>query len=332
MQRDHYNVTTIAPGSLVIYYYSVLNAVRTLPLLEFLELIIGGSYAPDLQLQSLRNLQSIKIYAPTNDYFMNIIEPLSLLIANSPNLHTLHLRPGNLAGILTQARQRNTSPFPPPNVPDATQLHDIGIWYGGKLASGGDMGDIEDDRYRETQCDLAANRFYNLCLVGKHTNSLEKLVVEAEYEGGWCLGDQALAVISLCKKLKILEGCLVSQALHNAVKSLIDVTTQLPRIEKLIVHPADLEDDRWIICSYPSGSGRGHFETVTTRLSKCIREYEVTESSEPVPLILVGSRKFMMTPSEGAGSADGISATLVSLTTVMSLTAVMSLTTAITER
>lgn len=47
----------------------------------------------------------------------------------------------------------------------------------------------------------------------------------------------------------------------------------------------------------------GHFEDVRTRLSKCIRKYEVTGSFEPVPLILVESSKFIMTPSEGAGGA-----------------------------
>lgn len=47
----------------------------------------------------------------------------------------------------------------------------------------------------------------------------------------------------------------------------------------------------------------GHIEDVRTRLSKYIQKYEVTESFEPVPLILVESSKFMMTPSEGAGGA-----------------------------
>ena len=73
-------------------------------------------------------------------------------------------------------------------------------------------------------------------------------------------------------------------------------------MEKLTVHSADLEEFRWYICGYPA---IGHFEDVRTQLSKCIRKYEVTESSEPVPLILVESRKFMMTPSEGAGGAGG---------------------------
>ena len=70
-----------------------MNAVKTLPLLESLELIVESFNMADLQLQSLRNLQSIKISSPNNDPFVKIIEPLSLLIANSPNLHTLDVGP-----------------------------------------------------------------------------------------------------------------------------------------------------------------------------------------------------------------------------------------------
>ena len=73
-------------------------------------------------------------------------------------------------------------------------------------------------------------------------------------------------------------------------------------MEKLIVHPADLEEFRWYICANPMMS---HFQDVRTQLSRCITEYEAAESSEPVPLILVDSRKFMMEPSDGAGSAGG---------------------------
>jgi len=49
----------------------------------------------------------------------------------------------------------------------------------------------------------------------------------------------------------------------------------------------------------------GHFQYVRKELSRCIREYEITESSKPVPLILINSRKFMMASSEGAGSVGG---------------------------
>ena len=71
-------------------------------------------------------------------------------------------------------------------------------------------------------------------------------------------------------------------------------------MEKLIVHPADLEEFRWYICANPMMS---HFQDVRTQLSRCIRAYEATESSKPAPLILIDSMKFMMEPSEGAGSA-----------------------------
>ena len=62
------------------------------------------------------------------------------------------------------------------------------------------------DLRTQERSDLA-NHFYDLCL-GKHTSSLEELIVTPAYEGGWCLVDKALVVISLCKKLKILEGSL----------------------------------------------------------------------------------------------------------------------------
>ena len=71
-------------------------------------------------------------------------------------------------------------------------------------------------------------------------------------------------------------------------------------MEKLIVHPADLEEFRWYICANPMMS---HFQDVRTQLSRCITEYEAAESSKPVPLILVDSRKFVMEPSAGAESA-----------------------------
>lgn len=74
-------------------------------------------------------------------------------------------------------------------------------------------------------------------------------------------------------------------------------------MEKLTVHSADLEAFR---SSARSSFARAdHFHNVKTQLSKCIREYEVAEYIKPVPLILVDSRKFMMMPSEGAGSAGG---------------------------
>ena len=73
-------------------------------------------------------------------------------------------------------------------------------------------------------------------------------------------------------------------------------------MEKLIVHPAELEEFRWYICANPMMS---HFQDVRTQLSRYIRAYEATESSKPAPLILVDSRKFMMEPSEGGGNAGG---------------------------
>ncbi|EDQ99703.1 uncharacterized protein LACBIDRAFT_316191 [Laccaria bicolor S238N-H82] len=334
---------------------AVMNAVKTLPLLESLELIIESSDAADLQLQCLRNLQSIKISVRRNDYFMKIIEPLSLLVAKSPNLHTLHLGPTHRPAASLHHLLMNCPPnlvlplkhlglqgfslkldsITIPHLHRLTSLtlhhytefdpdlHPDGIWAMLKTTdvrlNGIDVTRVSTtlldyissysglkklclarmDIETHEQSELAANQFYNLCL-GKHTSSLEELIVTADDEGGWCLGDQALAVISLCKKLKILEGSLVSAALYKRVKSLIGVTTQLPRMEKLIVHPADVE-------VFPSYVGdyqwMNHFEHVEELLSDCIREYEVTESSEPVPLILVGSRKFMMTPSERARSA-----------------------------
>ncbi|EDR09825.1 uncharacterized protein LACBIDRAFT_318023 [Laccaria bicolor S238N-H82] len=356
---------------------AVMNAVRTLPLLESLELIIEGFNGPDLQLQSLRNLQSIKISARSNDYFMKIIEPLSLLIANSPNLHTLHLRPmyssqaslhrllGNCPPNLVLPLQhlslqgfslkldRITLPhlhrltsltlhncLTTESGPDGAHVsmaktsHRHDIWVVLKTTdvrlNGIDVNHVSTTLLdyissysglkklrlayinfgTKERSDLAANQFYNLCL-GKHTSSIEELIIRPKYEGGWCFGDQALILISLCKKLKILEGSLVSAALDDAAKSLIDATTQLPHMEKLTVHPAHLEDfrmtcDYWSDESLPETSpSRSHLKDVMTRLSRCIREYGVTESSEPVPLILVGSRKFMMTPSEAAGCAGG---------------------------
>ena len=49
--------------------------------------------------------------------------------------------------------------------------------------------------------------------------ALLELIVRAGYEGGWCFGDQGLVVISLCKKLKILEGSFISTALDDAIVS-----------------------------------------------------------------------------------------------------------------
>ncbi|EDQ99702.1 uncharacterized protein LACBIDRAFT_295928 [Laccaria bicolor S238N-H82] len=345
---------------------AVMNAVKTLPLLESLELIVGSSNTADLQLQSLRNLQSLMISAPNNDYFMNIIEPISLLVAKSPNLHTLHVGPtygpaASLHQLLRHCRPNLVLPLKHLGLQGVSvKLDSITLPHFRRLTSltlhhyttsesdsdracvdkaessrpdeiwamlkttdvrltGIDVNQIPTslldyissysglkklrlariDFETQEQSDLAAIQFYNTCL-DKHTSSLEELVVKAEYEGGWCLGDEALVVISLCKKLKILEGCLVSAALADAVKSLIDLTTQLPRMEKLTVHPADLEAFRSYMCGYLS---MAHSEDVTTRLSKCIGEYEVNEFSNPVPLILVDSKKFMMTPSEGAGGA-----------------------------
>ena len=260
-----------------------MNAVKTLPLLDSLELIVGNVNTADLQLQSLRHLQSIKISAFNSDFFKNIIEPLSLLIAKSPNLHTLHVGPtyGPVASLhrllkncpsnlvlplkdlglqgvslelesitlphlhrLTSLTLHDykTSESNPDGVyvDKAERLHPDAIWAMLKTTDVR-LNDIDVNQISTTlldyissysglkklrlalinletqkQSDLAANQFYDLCL-GKHTSSLEELIVVPEYEGRWCLGDQALVVISLCKKLRILEGSLVSAALDDAV-------------------------------------------------------------------------------------------------------------------
>ena len=46
-----------------------------------------------------------------------------------------------------------------------------------------------------------------------------------------------------------------------------------------------------------------HLQYVRTQLSRYIREYEATESSKPVPLIFINSKKFIMAPSDGAERA-----------------------------
>ena len=262
-----------------------MNAVKTLPLLESLELIVGHFNTADLQLQSLRHLQSIKISAPNNDYAMTIIEPLSLLIAKSPNLHTLHMGPMYGPAASFHHLLRNC----PPNLvlplkhlglqgvslkldsitlPHLHRLTSLALHNYKTLESNPDGAYVDKvesshpdeiwailkttnvhlididvnqistalldyissysglkklclariDLETREQSDLAANQFYNFCL-GKHTSSLEELIIIPIYEGGWCLGDQALVVISLCKKLKILEGSLTSAALDDAVVS-----------------------------------------------------------------------------------------------------------------
>jgi len=94
--------------------------------------------------------------------------------------------------------------------------------------------------------------------------------------------------------LKLLEGSLVSgsfkEPADDAVKSLIDLTTQLPRLKKLIIHPSNLECFRWARCGNPMIS---HFQWVKSQLSRCINKYEATGSFEPVPLIVVDERKFV---------------------------------------
>ncbi|EDQ99656.1 uncharacterized protein LACBIDRAFT_316166 [Laccaria bicolor S238N-H82] len=277
---------------------AVINAAKTLPLLESLELIVEKTFdMADLRLESLRNLQIIKISSPNNDSFVKTIEPLSLLIVNSPNLHTLHLGPTYSSKASLHRLLRNC----PPSL--VLPLKHLGLQgFSLKLDRLKKLRLAPTNFETQEESDPAANQFYNLCL-GKHTSTLEELIVIAEYEGGWCFGDQALVVISQCKKLKILEGSLVSGALDDAVKSLVDVTTQLPRIEKLTVHPADLKRDfRWNVWANPMMS---HVQHVTTQLLGCIREYEATESSKPVPSIFVDSREFTLAPSEGAGSAGG---------------------------
>jgi len=64
------------------------------------------------------------------------------------------------------------------------------------------------------ESDLAANCFYG-CSLGKHVSSLEELSVRPPFEGGWCFGDRALVVISQCRKLKLLEGSLVSESIEE---------------------------------------------------------------------------------------------------------------------
>ena len=203
---------------------------------------------------------------------MTIIEPLSLLIAKSPNLHTLHVGrtygpavsfhhllkdcPPNLVlplehlGLQSVSLKLDSITLPHLHRLRSLVLHNYktsesnphGIWAILKTTNVY-LNDIDVNHFSITlldyissysglkklrlarigletreQSDLAANKFYNLCL-GKHTSFLEELIIIPIYEGGWCLGDQALVVISLCKKLRILEGSLVSAALDDAVVS-----------------------------------------------------------------------------------------------------------------
>lgn len=67
-----------------------MDAIKTLPSLKSIELVLED-VTSGLQLDSLRNLESIKIFGHNHYCFRNIMGPLTLLIASSPNLHTIHV-------------------------------------------------------------------------------------------------------------------------------------------------------------------------------------------------------------------------------------------------
>ena len=79
---------------------------------------------------------------------------------------------------------------------------------------------------------------------------------------------------------------------------MIDLTTQLPQLKKLIINSSNLECLRWARCGNPAMS---HFQWVKTQLSRRINEYEASGSFEPVPLVIVDSRKFVTLPSASTG-------------------------------
>ncbi|EDQ99658.1 uncharacterized protein LACBIDRAFT_334796 [Laccaria bicolor S238N-H82] len=352
---------------------AVVDAMKTLPSLKSLELVLEDVVA-GLQLDSLRNLESIKIFGPSHYCFRDIMEPLTLLIANSPNLHTIHVGPTYSYGDGPATTLHRLVKFCPsdrvlplkdlglrslfvkldnitvPHLRHLTSLtllnvrtaksdsdalsidngeisHPDEIWVTLKAINVHlNETDVDDScaafldyissysglkRLRlapnnfsaREDSDLAANCFYGSSL-GRHVNSLEELSVRPPFEGEWCFGDRALLVISQCRKLKLLEGSLVSgsfkEPADDAVKSLIDLTTQVPRLKKLIINPSNLECFRWARCGNPAMS---HFQWVNTQVSRCINEYEASESFEPVPLIVADSRKFVTVtlPSASTG-------------------------------
>ena len=255
-----------------------MDAIKTLPSLKFIELVIEDATS-GLQLDSLRNLESIKIFGDSHYCFGNIMEPLALLIANSPNLHTIHVGPTYSYGdglattlhhlvkrcpsdrvlplkdlglrslfvkldnttlrhlqhltSLTLLNVRVESDSNALSIDNGEISHPNEIWATLK-AINVHLNEIDADdgcaafldyissysglkRLRlapnnfsnPEDSDLAAHCFYGSSL-GKHVSSLEELRVRPPFEGGWCFGDRALAVISQCRKLKLLEGSLVS--------------------------------------------------------------------------------------------------------------------------
>jgi hypothetical protein len=256
-----------------------VDAIKTLPSLKSLELVLED-VTSGLELDSLRNLESIKIFGPNNYCFSNIMEPLKLLIANSPNLHTVHVGPAYSYGDGPATTLHHLVKHCPSDrvlplkdlglrslfvkldnitLPHLQHLTSLTLLNVRTVKIGSDALSIDDGEISHPdaiwatlkainvhlneidvndgcaafldyissysglkklrlapnnfstleESDLAATCFYG-CSLGKHVSSLEELSVSAPFEGGWCFGDRALVVISQCRKLKLLEGSLVS--------------------------------------------------------------------------------------------------------------------------
>ncbi|KAF8968535.1 hypothetical protein BDZ97DRAFT_1755206 [Flammula alnicola] len=116
-----------------------------------------------------------------------------------------------------------------------------------------------------TKSDKCATRFFGTPLT-KHVRTLEKLNINAEFEGLWCFGDHNMAVIMQCHALRVLGIRIFGEGLQNkksptgaeeenAVVLLIDnVSCYLPFLEHLTISPSTPEMFRGDWCGTSSAA------------------------------------------------------------------------------
>ncbi|KIM44338.1 hypothetical protein M413DRAFT_25759 [Hebeloma cylindrosporum] len=116
-----------------------------------------------------------------------------------------------------------------------------------QLSPGGfDEGDSSDSM---------ASQFFSTPFIN-HVQSLEHLSISALYEGSWCFGPWNQTIISRYTNLKTLAMAIVSRDVDGEGNmiglSLDTLSNSMPKLERLIILTADLEDFRNIICAKPS--------------------------------------------------------------------------------
>ncbi|KJA16624.1 hypothetical protein HYPSUDRAFT_47244 [Hypholoma sublateritium FD-334 SS-4] len=151
--------------------------------------------------------------------------------------------------------------------------------------------------------DAMASEFFAASLAN-HKASLQELAIKALFEGAWCLSAGNLSVISACQSVKTLKLSIMSDQLSysawqkvdtvkpDIIKLFLDtVASTMPRVESLVISPANLEHLRGAYCGGPSMS---HFSHTTQIMVESVEAYRAPQTCTRLPVLTIGPTRLFV--------------------------------------